>query len=106
MNNIAFQLEAVIVQKVKTIDFYSIKLTYYQQRYTVTYMELLIIIETLKKSKTILLGQKLSINTDNKTPKCKNFNTNRVLRWILILEDFGTGIEYIKGEENIVSYAL
>ena len=34
------------------------------------------------------------------------FNTDRVLRWILILEEYGSDIKYIKGEKNIVAYAL
>ena len=55
----AFQLGAVIRQKVKTIDFFCRKLTDSQQRYTVTERELLIIVETLKDSRTILIGQKL-----------------------------------------------
>ena len=33
---------------------------------------------------------------------CKKINTDRVLRWILILEYYGPDIEYIKGENNIV----
>ena len=37
---------------------------------------------------------------------CKNFNTNMVLRWILILEEYGPNIAYIKGEKNISSDAL
>ena len=36
----------------------------------------------------------------------KNFNTNRVLLWRLILEEYGTDIKYIQGRENIVAYAL
>ena len=43
----AFQLGAVISQKVKTIAFYSRKLTYSQQQYAVTETELLIIVETI-----------------------------------------------------------
>ena len=34
------------------------------------------------------------------------FNTNRVLLWILTLEEYGLDIEYIKGEKNIVADAL
>ena len=34
------------------------------------------------------------------------FNTDRVLRWRLILEEYGTDIEYIKGENNMVAYGL
>ena len=37
---------------------------------------------------------------------CKNFNTNRVLRWRLILEEYGPDIEYIKGEKNVAIDAL
>ena len=36
----------------------------------------------------------------------KLFNIDRVLIWRLILEEFGTYIEYIKGEKNIVADAL
>ena len=37
---------------------------------------------------------------------CKTFNTDRVLKWQLILDNYGLDIEYIKGEKNIVSDAL
>ena len=30
----------------------------------------------------------------------------RVLRWIIILEDYGPDIEYIKGNKNIMADAL
>ena len=101
-----FQLGTVISQKVKPIAFYTEKLTYDQQRYTVTDRELLIIVETLKEFIDILLGQKLRIYTDNKNLTCKNFNTNIVLIWRLILEEYGTDIEYIKGEKNISTGGL
>ena len=65
-NASAFQLEAVIRQKVKHIPFYSRKLTDDQQRYTVAENKLLSIVETLKGIRYILFGQKLIIYTDNK----------------------------------------
>ena len=37
---------------------------------------------------------------------CKKFNTDRVLRWILILEEYIPDIEYIKGDKNIAADAL
>ena len=40
----------------------------------------------------IILGQKLIIYTDHKKLTCENFNTNRVLRWQLILEEYGPDI--------------
>ena len=50
----------------------------------------------------MLLGQKLKIYTDHKNLMCRNFNTNRVLIWMIIIEEYGQDIEYIKGEKNIV----
>ena len=47
-NASAFQLGAVISQKGKTINFYSIKLMDAQQQYMVTEKKLLSIVETLK----------------------------------------------------------
>ena len=35
-----------------------------------------------------------------------NFNTGRVLRWRLILVEYGPDIEYIKIDNNIVAYTL
>ena len=36
----------------------------------------------------------------------QNFNTDRVLRWRLILEEYGPGIYYIKRYNNRAAYAL
>ena len=34
------------------------------------------------------------------------FDTDRALIWRLVLEQYGTDIEYIWGDKNIVTYAL
>jgi hypothetical protein len=36
----------------------------------------------------------------------KHFNTERVMRWQLLIEEFGPKLTYIKGENNIVADAL
>ena len=64
------------------------------------------IVETLKEFRAILLGQILRIYTDNKNCTCMYFNTDRLLRWRLILGDYALEIEYIKGKRDIVAYAL
>ena len=82
----AFQLGEVISQKGKPITFCGRNFTDSQHQYTVTERELLSIVETLKEFRNILLRQKLRIYTGHKNLTYKNFDTNRVLRWILILE--------------------
>ena len=48
--------------------------------------ELLSMVKTLKEFRTILLGQKIKIYTDDKSIACENFNTNNMLQWRPILE--------------------
>ena len=80
-NDRAFQLGAVIIQKVKPIYFYSRKMTDTQQRYTVTDRELPSIVETLKEFRNILNGNKLRIYTDNVTSMLdRKINTMRLNR--------------------------
>ena len=102
----AFQLGAVISQDGKPIAFYSRKLNDAQTRYTTTERELLSIVETLKEFKNILLGHRVIVHTDHKNLVCKHFNTDRVMRWRLVLEEFGPELRYIKGEHNVVADAL
>ena len=64
------------------------------------------IVENLRELRTILLGQRLRIYTDNKKLKCNFLNNYRVLRWILMIEYYGPDIEYTQGDKNILAYAL
>ena len=77
----------VIRQKGQPISLYSRKLTVTPKRYTVIEGELLIIIETLKEFRTIFIGQILRIYSNTKKLTCNNFNTDRILICILILEE-------------------
>lgn len=100
------QLGSCISQDGKPIAFYSRKLNPAQTRYTTTERELLSIVETLKEFRTILLGQQLIIHTDHENLTYKNFNSDRVLRWRLYIEEYSPNLQYIKGEENVVADAL
>ena len=81
-------LGAVISKNDKPIAFNSRRLNPTQQRYTTTERELLSIVDTLQEFRMILLGHHIIVHTDNKNLICQNFNTNRVMRWRLVIEEF------------------
>ena len=100
------QLGVVISQKNMPIAFYSRKIQLAQMRYTTTECELLSIVKTLKECKNILLRQQIVVCTDHKNLTNKNFYTEHIKRWQLLIKEFGPTIKYIKGPKNIVANAL
>jgi hypothetical protein len=100
------QLGAVISQAGRPIAFYSRKLNPAQTRYTTTERELLAIVETLKEYRNILLGHTIRVYTDHQNLTYKNFTTERVMRWRLILEEYGPELIYTPGHTNTVADAL
>ena len=82
------QLGAVISQEDKPIAFYTCKLNPAQTRYTTTERELLSIVEVLKKFRDILLGQQIIVHTDHENLTYQNFNSDRVMRWRLFIEEY------------------
>ena len=48
----------------------------------------------------------LRIYNDYKSLTCDNFNSDKLLRWKLILEECGSDIEYIKGDKKMVADSL
>ena len=75
-----------------------------QVRYTTS--ELLSIVETVKEFCNILLGQRIHVYTNHLNFTHKQFNTERVMRWRLLIEEFSPEFFYIKGKHNIVADAL
>ena len=63
-------------------------------------------VATLKEFRNILLGHQITVYTDHKNLTYNIFNTEHVMRWRLILEDFVPELTYIKGESNVVVDAL
>ena len=100
------QLGTVISQNSRPIAFYSRKLNPAQTQYTVTERELLSIVETLKEFRNILLGQRIQVYTDHLNLTHVNFNTEHVMHWHLILEEYSPKLLYVKGEKNLVADAL
>ena len=53
-----------------------------------------------------MLDQEINIYTDHQNLTYKQFNSNRVLRWRLYIEEYAPKIIYVKGENNVVADAL
>eukprot|EP00957_Ditylum_brightwellii_P095543 7277349-Ditylum_brightwellii.AAC.1 len=89
------RLGVVISKRGIPVVFYSCKLNSAQRNYTTMEQELLAIIETLKDSKNILLGQRIMVYTNHKSLTYKNFNTARVIQWHMVLRDYAPELIYI-----------
>ncbi len=76
-----------------------------QQNYSVTKIELLAVVETLKEFKGMLWGQEIKVFTDHKnlTRDTLGLTSDRVYWRRLLLEEYAPKIMYIKGIHNIVA---
>jgi hypothetical protein len=99
----------LITQDNRPIAFFSRKLSKTQQKYSVTEIELLAIVETLKKFKGMLWGQDIKVYTDHKnlTRDALGLTFDRVYRWgLLLVEEYVPKIIFIKGIHNTVADAI
>ncbi|KAG7372182.1 reverse transcriptase RNA-dependent DNA polymerase [Nitzschia inconspicua] len=103
-----YQLGAVVKQKGHPIAYYSRKLNSAQRNYKTIEKELLSIVETFREYRDILLGGQLHVYTDHKnlTHEMTKFTTQRVLRWRLLLDEFGVTYHYKQGASNFIADAL
>jgi hypothetical protein len=102
------QLGAVITQDNRLIVFFSQKLFDTQRKYSVTEIELIAIVETLKEFKGMLWGKNITVYTDhaNLMRDALGLTSVRVCQWRLLLEWYGPKIVYIKGIHNTVVDAV
>jgi hypothetical protein len=80
-----------------------------QQKYSVTEIVLLAIVETLKEFKGMLWGQQLVVlytDHQNLMREALGLTSDRVYQWRLILEEYGPEIVNIKGIDNNVADAI
>eukprot|EP00804_Cyclotella_cryptica_P008974 CCRYP_012047-RA/>CCRYP_012047-RA protein AED:0.17 eAED:0.16 QI:0/0/0/1/0/0/3/0/299 len=99
------QMGAVITQQNRPIAFFSRKLSETQQKYSVTEIELLAIVETLKEH---AVGAKDKGLNDHKNliQDALGLTSDRVNRWRLLLKEYGPEIIHIKGIHNTVAGAI
>ncbi len=102
------QLGAVITLDNKPIAFFSWKLSDTQCKYSITKIELLAIVKTLKEFKGMLWGQNIKVFADhtNLMRDALDLTSDRVYQWRLLLEEYGPKIVYIKGLHNTVAEAV
>ena len=79
-----------------------------QRKYSVTKIELLAMVETLKEFKGMLWGKSIKVYTDhsNLIRDALGMTLDHVYLWRLLLEEYGPDIVYIKGTHNTVTYTV
>ena len=73
-----------------------------------TEKELLSIVECVKEFRIVLFGYPIRVYLDHKNlvHTVTSSQLQQVMRWRLILEEFGPDKQHIKGEDNIVADAI
>jgi hypothetical protein len=94
------------MQNDKPLAFYSRKLNSAQRRYTTGEQELLSIVETVKEFHNILFGQRIVIHTDHRNILYNKLSSDRIIRWRLLLEEYGSKYVHVSGKDNVVADAL
>ncbi len=96
------QLGAVFTQDNIPIAFFSLRLSNTQSKYSVTEIELLAIVETLKEFKSMLWGQSIKVYTVHKnlTRDALGLTSDRLYQWRLLLEEYAPKIVYMKGRKR------
>lgn len=77
-----------------------------EQNYTVTEIELLSVVFALTKFREYVLGRKVTIVTDHKALEfllTSKFSSNRLMRWMLYIQEYDFEIRYRKGKDNVVA---
>jgi hypothetical protein len=91
------------MQDGKPVAYYSKKLNCAQMNYATIDKVLLCVVAALKEFRSMLLGAELHVHTDHMNILNIGDSSQRRLRWISYVDDYGPQLHYIKRELNVVA---
>jgi len=77
-----------------------------EMKYTTTEKELLVIIYSIGKFRVYLIGRHFEIVTDHRSLtflQSASFQSGRIMRWILLLQQYTFSVTYCRGIDNVVA---
>ena len=77
-----------------------------QENYSTTEKEMLAMVFACEKFKPYILGSHVIIHTDHATIKylmAKKYVKPRLMRWVLLLQEFDLEIQDKKGSDNVIA---
>ncbi len=98
-----YQLGLCIMQEGQPVACHSKELNNAQRNYLTVDKELLSIVMTLREFWSMLLGAELHIHTDHKNISNIGDSSQRRLRWISYVNEYGPKLNYVEGSANVVA---
>ncbi len=91
------------MQKGQPVAYFSKKLNSAQLNYSTIDKELLSIVMTLKKFRSMLLGATITIHTDHHNILSIGDLSQRCLHWISYVDEYGPTLKYIEDPKNVIA---